>query len=203
MGYIQAIRETWNNRDDSPELKAIWHQRLIDWRKGEAVVRVDHPVRLDRARSVGFKAKEGYIVVRVRLPRGGRLRKKFKGGRKPTKMRRKLILDMSYQTVAERRANKRYLNCEVLNSYFLAQDGKHYWYEVILVDRVQVSKYPGMEWLADDSNKGRIYRGLTMSARKTRGLTRKGKGAEKLRPSRRSNWLRRGKQKYVFATKRH
>lgn len=201
MGYIQQIRETWNNRESSDELKAIWKQRLIDWRKGEAVVRIEHPTRLDRARSIGFKAKEGYLVVRVRLPRGGRIRKKFKGGRKPTKMRRKLILDMNYQTIAERRANKRYVNCEVLNSYFLAKDGKHYWYEVILLDRVQVSRYKGMEWVGASANKGRIYRGLTSSARKSRGLRRKGMGAEKIRPSKRANWYRRGKQKYIFTTK--
>lgn len=201
MGYIQEIRETWNNREDSPELKAIWQQRMINWRKGDAVVRIEHPTRLDRARSIGYKAKQGYLVVRVRLPRGGRIRHKFKGGRKPTKMRRKLILDMNYQTIAERRANKRYVNCEVLNSYFLAKDGKHYWYEVVLLDRAQVSRYEGMEWVNAPANRGRIYRGLTSSARKSRGLRRKGMGAEKIRPSKRSNWLRRGKQKYIFTTK--
>lgn len=201
MGYIQQIRETWNNREDSPELKAIWKQRLIDWRKTDSCVRVERPTRLDRARSLGYKPKEGYVIVRVKLPRGGRMRPIFKGGRKPTKMRRKLILDMNYQTVAERRGSYLYPNCEVLNSYFLAKDGKYFWYEVILVDRVQVSKYPGMEWLADGANKGRVYRGITSSSRKSRGLRRKGMGAEKVRPSKRANWYRRGKQKYIFTTK--
>ncbi len=35
--------------------------------------------------------------------------------------------------------------------------------------------------------KGRAFRGLTSAGRKSRGLRRKGKGAEKVRPSLRAN----------------
>ena len=56
--------------------------------------------------------------------------------------------------------------------------------EVILVDREQVSKYKGMEWLAKGKHKGRVFRGKSSSGKRSRGiLTHKGKGAEKLRPS--------------------
>jgi len=82
---------------------------------------------------------------------------------------------------------KKYVNCEVLNSYYVVKDGKHYWYEVILVDRVQVSTYKGYSWLTPGGNKGRVYRGITSAGRKSRGLRNKGKGAEKIRPSLRAN----------------
>jgi len=181
MGAYKYLTELYKKPTEN--LEDLWKQRLIQWRQDPAVIRVDKPTRLDRARSLGYKAKQGYVVVRVKLIRGGRMRPRFKGGRKPRNMRRRKVLDKSYQVVAEERASRKHPNCEVLNSYFVAKDGRNYWFEVILADRVQVSKYEGMEWLAKGSNRGRIFRGLTSAARKSRGLLNKGKGAEKIRPS--------------------
>lgn len=165
-------------------LGQLWMQRLIKWRKDPSIVRIDKPTRLDRARSLGYKAKQGYIVVRVKLIRGGRKRPRFKGGRRSKAMRRRKIVGKSYQWIAEERAAKKYTNCEALNSYQIAVDGRYYWFEVILVDKEQVSKYKGMEWLARGKHKGRVFRGKTSSGKRGRGiLIRKGKGAEKLRPS--------------------
>ena len=158
---------------------------MIDWRRTNSVVRVERPTRLDKARGLGYKAKQGYVIVRVRLPRGGRQRELFKSGRRSKTRRRKKILSLNYQVIAEQRANKKYPNCEVLNSYYLAKDGKNYWFEVILAEREQVSRYVGMEWLKN--SRGRVYRGLTSAGRKSRGLRGKGKGHEKNRPSLRAN----------------
>ena len=119
------------------------------------------------------------------MPRGGRQRELFKSGRRSKARRRKKILSLNYQVIAEQRANKKYPNCEVLNSYYLAKDGKNYWFEVILAEREQVSRYAGMEWLKN--SRGRVYRGLTSAGRKSRGLRGKGKGHEKNRPSLRAN----------------
>jgi len=164
-------------------LGEIWKKRLIKWRREPAIIRIDKPTRLDRARSLGYKAKQGYVVVRVKLLRGGRMRASFRGaGRKTRQSRRRKVLDKSYQWVAEERAARKHPNCEVLNSYYIAKDGNYYWYEIILVDREQVSKYEGMEWLLKGSNRGRVFRGLTSAGKRSRGiLIRKGKGAEKLR----------------------
>jgi len=149
-------------------LGEIWKQRLIKWRRDPAIVRIDKPTRLDRARSLGYKAKQGYLVVRVKLIRGGRTRPRFKSGRRSKAMRRRKVVGKSYQWIAEERASKKYPNCEVLNSYQIAVDGRYYWFEVLLADREQVSKYKGME-------------------RRSRGLHKKGKGREKIRPSLRAN----------------
>jgi large subunit ribosomal protein L15e len=183
MGLYQYIRKIW--KDPQTNLGALWTQRLIDWRKEPVTLRIERPTRLDRARSLGYKAKPGFLIVRQRVDRGGRMRPKLKKGRKSSKQRRKLVLGMNYQEIAERRAVAKFVNCEVLNSYEVAKDGSHYWFEVILVDpnhpSVMADKHTA--WLSQGANKRRAMRGLTSAGRKSRGLRNKGKGAEKIRPS--------------------
>jgi large subunit ribosomal protein L15e len=183
MGLYQYIRKIW--KDPQTNLGELWTQRLIEWRKDPVTIRIERPTRLDRARSLGYKAKPGFLIVRQRIDRGGRMRPKLKKGRKSSKQRRKLVLGMNYQEIAERRAVSKFVNCEVLNSYEVAKDGSHYWYEVILVDpthpSVMADKHTA--WLTTGANKRRAMRGLTSAGRKSRGLRNKGKGAEKLRPS--------------------
>src|SRR3990167_10116065 len=128
-GMYHYIKESWK----SPDVKTL-RERMIVWRAGESIVKVDKPLRLDRARALGYKAKVGFVVVRVRVKRGGRTRSRHKHGRKSRKQHVRKILKMSYQWVAEIRAANAYRNLEVLNSYILAKDGKHYFYEVILID---------------------------------------------------------------------
>jgi len=183
-GLYQFIRDSWQNPNHE-----LWFKRLIEWRRQGSITRLDYPTRLDRARSLGYKAKQGYVLVRVKLRRGGRLRKKFRSGRKPKKMRRLKVININYQTIAEQRANKKYPNCEVLNSYYVAKDGKYYWYEIILVDKNHpaIKSDPRMNWISKPQHTGRVYRGLTSSAKRSRGLRRKGIGAEKVRPSLRAN----------------
>ncbi len=185
MGYLKYVREAWNK--PSNKMPEIWRARLIEWRQGPATVKIERPTRMDRARSLGYRAKPGIFVVRQRVERGGRLRQKFKGGRRSKAMRRLKILNLAYQTVAEQRANSGYPNCEVLNSYWLARDGIYYWFEVILVDRdhPQIIADKQLSFMVDQ--KGRVNRGLTSSGKRSRGLYRKGKGAEKIRPSQRAN----------------
>jgi large subunit ribosomal protein L15e len=166
MGLYKHISKLY--KQPKKHLKELQRQRLIEWRRSDAVVRIERPTRLDRARNLGYKAKQGYIVVRVRVKRGGKQRPQIKKGRRPKHARRKKVISKSYKWIAEERAVKKYKNCEVLNSYFLIKDGIYNWHEVILADRVQVSKYKNMEWLA--KTKGRVFRGLTSAGKKSRGL---------------------------------
>ncbi len=179
MGLYKAIRES------SKKLPAeLRRNRLAEWRRTKSVEKIKRPTNLSRARSLGYRAKQGIILARVRVLRGGRRRPSTSKGRRSKTMRRLKILDMNYQSVCERRANKKFKNCEVLNSYFVGKDGKRIWYEVILVDRnsPSIKKDKTLKWVT--KTKGRVYRGLTSSARKSRGLRHKGKGSEKVRPSR-------------------
>jgi len=192
MGMYKYIQELWKKpKENMPEL---WRERLIKWRKENSVVKIEKPTRIDRARSIGYKAKKGFVVVRVRVKRGGRKREQLKKGRRNTTQRRRKIVGKSYQWVAEERAQKKYTNLEVLNSYYVAKDGKHYWYEVIMVDpyRPEIKADKEISWICLRKHTNRVFRGKTSAGRKSRSLRRKGKGAEKARPSLRVN-SRRGK----------
>ena len=170
---------------NSDEMNILWKQRLIQWRKEPSSVRVEKPIKLARARSLGYRAKEGIIIIRQRIPRGGKKRPKF-GKRKSKRMGQRLVLSKNYQSIAEERVAKKYTNLEVLNSYFVIKDGKHAWYEVIMLDwaNPSIRKDKKLKWIVN--NRGRVFRGKTSTARKARGLRNKGKGAEKVRPSRRA-----------------
>ena len=193
MGMYKYIRKLWKKPKEN--LKEIQKNRLIEWRREQVSVRISKPTRLDRARSLGYKAKQGYIIVRQRVLRGGHMRPQFKAGRRPKHYGRKKILDKSYQQIAEERANKNHKNCEVLNSYPVGRDGKYFWYEIILIDKAHpvILADKNINWISKPSNRGRVYRGLTSAAKKSRGLRKKGIGAEKLRPSRTANLKRRDK----------
>jgi len=82
---------------------------------------------------------------------------------------------------------------EVLNSYYVGKDGKHYWFEVILIDLNHPSVLNDKQYSQLVLQTRRVFRGLTSSAKKSRGLRNKGKGAEKVRPSKTSNIHRRRK----------
>ena len=185
------VREQWKKPDTS--YQSPLKNRLIQWRREESFTRVERPLRIDRARSLGYKAKQGYIVVRARVRRGGLRKHKIKGGRKPSsKGMKKITAAKSIQRIAEERTAKRYPNMEVLNSYWVGEDGRYHYYEVILVDSSHpaILNDPKINWISDPANKRRVLRGKTSAGQKGRGMLYKGKGAEKVRPSIRAHQSR-------------
>ena len=124
--------------------------------------------------------------MRARVRRGGMRKERPRGGRKPSKMGvNKITPAKSIQRIAEERVAKKYPNLEVLNSYWVGEDGKYHYYEVILVDPSHpvIKSDPKINWICSRKHKGRVFRGLTSAGKKSRGLRNKGKGAEKVRPS--------------------
>ncbi len=128
------LREAWKRPKDSYVGDAM-RQRVIVWRRQPSTVRIDKPTRLDRARSVGYKAKKGFVVVRTRVRRGGRRKIRPVLGRRQKRMGvTKFTPAKSKRLIAEERTARKYPNLEVLNSYWVWQDGQHKWFEIILVD---------------------------------------------------------------------
>ncbi len=159
------MAKAWK-KPESSYVKELMQQRTITWRKQPAILRVDKPTRIDRARRLGYKDKTGYVVVRVRVRRGGLRKQRPKAGRRQKRMGvTKFKPAKSVRLIAEERAAKRFPNLEVLNSYWVWQDGRYKWFEVILVDRVLL---PELEL---GKGRGRVFRGLTSAGRKVRGLT--------------------------------
>jgi len=172
-GMYYYLRQAWKK----PPVNEL-RKRIIDWRKSNAIVRVEKPLRLDRARALGYKAKQGFVIARVRLLRGGRKRSRPRAGRQSGKQTIRKTLVMNYKAVAEQRTARKFRNLEVLNSYWIGQDGEYYFFEVILVDpcHPQIKNDPGIKWIC--SQRGRAFRGLTSAGKKSRGLHKKGNRRE-------------------------
>ena len=125
--------QTWIRlwKENAPELR----ERVVGWRKQNAITRIDRPSRIDRARRLGYKAKQGIVVVRMRVGTGGMRKQRPTGGRRPKHLGvLRIKADDDMKTVAERRVLERYPNMKLLGSYYIYKDGKHYWFEVILAD---------------------------------------------------------------------
>lgn len=166
-GMYHHLRKAWKK----PQEKVL-RERMIEWRRSPVFTKVEKPLRLDRARSLGYKAKKGFVVVRARILRGGHRRSRPNKGRRGKRLHTRKNLKMNYQWIAEQRVARKYSNLEVLNSYQIGRDGLYYFYEVILVDpqRPEIRSDKTMSWLAKKGSRKRPMRGLTSSAKKARGL---------------------------------
>jgi large subunit ribosomal protein L15e len=187
MAY-KYIARAWAKPEES-FVKELMRQRLIKWRKQSAIVRVEKPTRIDRARKLGYKAKQGFIVTRVRVRRGGLRKKRPKAGRRQKRMGvKKYKPAKSLRLIAEERVARKFPNLEVLNSYWVAEDGRSKWFEIIMVDphHPAIKADKEISWICQKQHRRRVFRGLTSSGKKVRGLRRKGRGAEKVRPSRKA-----------------
>ncbi|HXW37742.1 MAG TPA: 50S ribosomal protein L15e [Nitrososphaerales archaeon] len=137
MSYRQ-ISESWQSifHEKTGDIRA----RAVELRKEPALLRLERPSRLDRARSLGYKAKKGIIVVRARVSRGGMRKQRPRSGRRSKHMGvLKIKSDVSAQEVAERRAGERYPNMKVIGSYPIWKDGRFAWFECVMVDPLSPS----------------------------------------------------------------
>ncbi|WP_414837494.1 50S ribosomal protein L15e [Candidatus Nanosalina sp. VS9-1] len=182
MGYYKYARENYNQPKEN--LDELWQERLVEWRKQEAVVEVENPTRRPKAREKGYKAKNGFKIVRVKVDKGGTKRKRPDAGRAPSKTgQSRYSRKKSKQVIGEQRVSRKYSNLEVLDSYWVAEDGNRKWFEVIMVDpdHPEIQSDDDLKWIAD--NRDRAERGVTPAAKSSRGQDNKGTGAEKVRPS--------------------
>ncbi|MBS3086583.1 50S ribosomal protein L15e [Candidatus Pacearchaeota archaeon] len=178
-GMYHYMQQSWKK----PDMK-ILRERMTQWRASPVFTKVDKPLRIDKARALGYKDKKGFVIVRVRLIRGGHKRSRPNKGRRSKRLHTRKNLRMNYQWIAEQRAARKYTNLEVLNSYQVGKDGVHYFYEVILVDpeRPEIKNDKTISWITKPGNRGRAFRGLTSAGKKSRGLRTKSREI-KTRPS--------------------
>jgi large subunit ribosomal protein L15e len=190
MGVMKHLGSVW--KQPKQNIPAVARRdRMAGWRREPVFQRIERPTRLDAARRVGYRAKQGITVVRTRVRRGGLRKGKIHMKRKPSKAGiKKITMAKSIQRMAEERTSKRYPNLEVLNSYWVGEDGKNKFFEVIMVDphHPAIKADKQLSWIAEgNSHRGRAFRGKTSAGKRGRGLYNKGKGAEKLRPSLKAN----------------
>jgi large subunit ribosomal protein L15e len=186
MAY-KYIAEEWAKPEKS-FLDELMRQRLIQWRKQPVTIRIEHPTRLDRARKLGYKAKQGFIIARTRVRKGGLRKQRPRSGRRPKRMGvKKFKPAKNLRLIAEERTARKFPNLEVLNSYWVGEDGHHKWFEIILVDKNHpvIKSDKDINWITQKQHNRRVFRSLTSAGKKVRSLHRKGRGAEKIRPSKR------------------
>ncbi|MFH1394067.1 MAG: 50S ribosomal protein L15e [Candidatus Micrarchaeota archaeon] len=167
MGSYKYIEKTLQQQ--YKERDSRYKDKLIGWRKEPVMVKVERPANLTRARRLGYKAKQGYIIVRVRVDKGRRTRRKPSGGRKPKSNYLFVPPGKSHKAIAETRVNRQYRNMEVLNSYWVGEDGNHKFFEVILID----SSKPSVN-ISAGVRQGKTFRGLTSSGRRGRPTKKEG-----------------------------
>ena len=133
MAY-KYIAEEWANPEKS-FVEELMRQRLVEWRKQHTVTRIERPTRLDRARKLGYKAKQGFVIARTRVRRGNLRKPRPRSGRRPKRMGvKKFKPSKSLRLIAEERTAKKFPNLEVLNSYWVGEDGRSKWFEIVMVD---------------------------------------------------------------------
>ncbi|CAI0514498.1 unnamed protein product [Linum tenue] len=121
MGAYKYVSELWRKKQ-SDVMRFLQRVRCWEYRQHPSIVRVNHPTRPDKARRLGYKAKQGYVVYRVRVRRGGRKRPVPKGivyGKPTNQGVTQLKFQRSKRSVAEERAGRKLGGLRVLNSYWI------------------------------------------------------------------------------------
>merc|ERR1719352_1686823 len=196
MGAYKYLEEIWKKKQ-SDALRFLLRVRCWEYRQLPRIHRVEHPTRPDKARRLGYKAKQGFVVYRVRVRRGSRKREAPKGityGKPVNQGVTQLKAKRNLRSVAEERVGRVAANLRVLNSYWVNQDATYKYFEVILVDPSHnaIRHDPRINWIVNPVHKHRELRGLTSAGRKYRGLRKRGHRANKIiGGSATANWKRR------------
>jgi len=190
MGAYKYLEELYRKKQ-SDVLRFLLRIRCWEYRQLPAIHRASRPSRPDKARRMGYKAKQGYVIYRVRVRRGGRKRPNPKGivyGKPANQGINQLKFERSLRSVAEERVGRRCGNLRVLNSYWVNQDATYKYFEIILVDPSHnaIRGDPRINWIVAPVMKHRELRGQTATGRKSRGLVGKGPKFTRNRPSRRA-----------------
>ena len=199
MGAYKYLEELWRKKQ-SDLMNFIFRIRTWEYRQLPVICRVNKPTRPEKARKLGFRAKEGFVVYRVRVRRGGRKRPVAKGivTGKPTSVGiNQLKPARNLRSKAEERAGRALGGLRVLNSYWIAQDGTYKYYEIIMCDpgHNSIRNDARINWICNPTQKHRELRGTTSAGKASRGLRVKGHLNAKTRPSRRANYKRRNQVK--------
>ena len=195
MGAYKYLEELWRKKQ-SDLMTFIQRVRTWEYRQLPVIHRANRSTRPDKARRLGYKAKDGYVIYRVRVRRGGRKRPVPKGivsGKPASVGINQLKPTRNLRSKAEERVGRAIGGLRCLNSYWIAQDGTYKYYEVIMIDHSHnaIRNDPRINWIAKPQHKHREMRGLTSAGKEGRGLRVKGHLNAKTRPSRRANYRRR------------
>ncbi|KAF3393907.1 60S ribosomal protein L15 [Penicillium rolfsii] len=199
MGALKYVEEI-QKKKQSDVIRFLLRVRCWELRQLNAIHRASRPSRPDKARRLGYKAKQGYVVYRIRVRRGGRKRPAPKGATygKPTNQGiNQLKYQRALRATAEERVGRRCANLRVLNSYWINQDSTYKYFEVICVDpqHKAIRRDARINWICNPVHKHREARGLTATGKKSRGIN-KGHRYNNTKSGRRHTWKLHNTQSY-------
>ena len=177
MSFAQILREIHRKRQ-SDVMRYLTRLMVVEARQRDVVHRKERPTFLERARKLGYKAKQGYFVYNVRIKKGDAVRTRYHNGNTRGKCVNagihQIKPSLNHQNMAEQLVGKKCGNARVLNSYVVGQDYMYKYFEVILVDPFHnaIRNDPKINWVCNAVHKHRECRGLTSAGRKSRGLGR-------------------------------
>merc|ERR1719389_567466 len=103
MGAYKYLEEFWRKKQ-SDVVRFILRVRSWEYRQLPVIHKAQRPSRPDKARKLGYKRKQGYVVYRIRIRRGGRKRQVAKGcvyGKPVNQGINKLKFERTHKNVAE------------------------------------------------------------------------------------------------------
>ncbi|KAG1670477.1 60S ribosomal protein L15 [Nymphon striatum] len=195
MGAYKYMQEIWRKKQ-SDVMRFLFRVRCWQYRQLTSVHRAPRPTRPEKARRLGYKAKQGFVIYRVRIRRGGRKKPVPKGctyGKPKHQGVNQLKPVRNLQSIAEERVGRKCAALRVVNSYWIGNDSTYKYYEIILIDpfHKSIRHDPKIQWLCKPVHKHRELRGLTSAGKKSRGLGKGHKYTKTIGGSRRACWKRR------------
>merc|ERR1711981_36728 len=195
MGAYKYQQELWKKKQ-SDVMRYLLRVRTWNYRQLPSIHRAVTPTRPAKARQMGYKAKQGFSVFRVRVRRGCRKRLGPKGatyGKPVNEGVNSLKFQRRLQSVAEERAGKAMGGLRVLNSYWVGQDSTYKYFECIIIDPEHkvVRRDPDMQWITSNKHKHRELRGLTSAGKKSRGVGHGHRFTQTIGGSRHKAWKNR------------
>jgi large subunit ribosomal protein L15e len=130
MAFYSRVQKSFET--EYKEKSQVLKKRLEQWRTEATVQKIAKPTNLARARTLGYKAKKEFMVVRVCVSKGNRRRRQTDQGRKSGKQRKTMNPGVNLKWFADRKAQNTHKNMKVIGSYFVGEDGRKKWFEVVL-----------------------------------------------------------------------
>ena len=195
MGAYKYMQEIYRKKQ-SDVLRFLLRIRVWQYRQLTKLHRAPRPSRPDKARRLGYRSKQGYLIFRIRVRRGGRKRPVPKGatyGKPKTHGVNELKPTRKLQSVAEERIGRRCGGLRVLGSYWVGQDSSYKYFEIILVNPAHkaIKRDPKINWIVNAVHKHRELRGKTSAGRSSRGLGKGHRFSQTIGGSRKAAWRRR------------
>ena len=78
MGAYKYLSELWK-RKQSDVMRFVLRMRTWEYRQLPTIHKCNRPSRPDKAKMLGYKRKQGFVIYRIRIRRGGRKKMVPKG----------------------------------------------------------------------------------------------------------------------------